>query len=625
MKKKYIISWRKPLVQVLVAACALTGMGVTSSCNGDDIKEDAMYTFTGETVESFCKNTPELTMFHELMVRCNADALLQVYGHFTCFAPTNKAIETYLTEKNKKWDELTTEEIQKIVYNSTIRGGSFAYKSINFQAGALATPSLSDRYIVISFGRDDEDHKEIYVNSKSEIVSLDNEVHNGIVHVVNRVIEPSEETFENVLDGREEFKIWALAYKASGYAASMNDREDPDYSYPTDKYDMGGMMLSIPTKRKLSYTMFCEPDELLNQHGISGTTDEEILQSLENYATTYYGTEELGNYTSKKNPLNKFVAYHMLNRQMSTNSFIYNGATTAASYTNKRYEYYETMLEYRLIEIKAGNKINTEKNGDYVGIDETKSNIDVMNGFIHTLTDMMVYDEEVMTKDVLHKRIRFDVYAVPPQLTNNNIRWQLTTPPAGTSGYTITPDFCGEYLKFNEISKIVMWASDGWTNYQADELKVNGWYDFTVRMLPVPPGDYEIRLGYRAEFWRGISQLFVDDQISGIPVDLTMEGTDLRVGWVADESTSDDGVENDKMMRNMGYMKAPNSIYTPQNGGTTLRNMHQALRKIIGQYHFSEYGPHWFRAKNVESEDREFHFDYLEYIPIDLIKDEDRE
>ena len=119
-----------------------------------------------------------------------------------------------------------------------------------------------------------------------------------------------------------------------------------------------------------------------------------------------------------------------------------------------------------------------------------------------------------MRNDVLHKRIRFDVYAIPPQLTNNNIRWQLTT-IQGYNGYSMTPDFCGDYLKFNDVTNVKLWASDGWTCHHGDEMVFKGWYDVTWRMLPVPPGNWEIRLGYNAENWRGIAQLFIDGQIAG--------------------------------------------------------------------------------------------------------------
>ena len=87
------------------------------------------------------------------------------------------------------------------------------------------------------------------------------------------------------------------------------------------------------------------------------------------------------------------------------------------------------------------------------------------------------------------------------------------------NSHTFTADYCGDYFHFTNDTKLKLWASEGWTNYQADEMVMSGWYDFTLRMHPVPPGTYEIRLGYRAETWRGVAQLFIDDEIVGIPVE----------------------------------------------------------------------------------------------------------
>ena len=64
---------------------------------------------------SFCAKDPQLTRFYELMDRCGETSLLEVYGHFTCFAPTNEAIETYLAEKGLDGDSLTIEQMQKVV------------------------------------------------------------------------------------------------------------------------------------------------------------------------------------------------------------------------------------------------------------------------------------------------------------------------------------------------------------------------------------------------------------------------------------------------------------------------------------------------------------------------------
>ena len=99
---------------------------------------------------------------------------------------------------------------------------------------------------------------------------------------------------------------------------------------------------------------------VLNDNGIDGSTQDEILSSLENYARTYYGSEVLGNYESKNNPLNRFVAYHLLNRQMATNNMVFDTPAECIAQGSEGYwaEYNETMYTYRIMEIKIGNKIN---------------------------------------------------------------------------------------------------------------------------------------------------------------------------------------------------------------------------------------------------------------------------
>lgn len=594
-------------------------MGLTSC--GDDVDSGAYYTFTGQTVASYTRDTEGFSIFSRLLADTGNDALLSSYGHYTVFLPTDDAIESYLQAKGKSYDDLTSEEKSEIVYNHVIKSGGNDYKSETFEEGSLPETTMSDNYITISFHTDElGSGLVIYVNKTTPIVEKDIEVHNGVIHVVGGVIEPSKDFLLDAIRENGSFSIFSQALESTGLNKKTELIYDESYvsPYPDGEVVRGEWKFYVPVVKRYGFTLFAEPDAVMNRNGISS------LEQLVAYAERYYGTAARGEYTNPENALNKFVAYHLLDRQMNTNEFLYNGPCTMTSFMDRRTEYYETMYTYRLMEIKAGNHINQRSDGRYVGIDESNCGISAVNGFAHGLTEMLVYDEDVMVNDVLNKRIRFDFYNVPPELTNNNIRWQLTTLPQGYSGYVIPNDFCKEHLSFSDETEITMWASDGWTNFEADELKLNGWYDFTLRMLPIPPGSYEIRIGYRQESWRGIAQLFVDGEIQGIPRDLRIAGTDPMVGWESDDLLSPSArAENDKAMRNRGYMKAPASIYTPQNGGTSLRNISAALRIIVGQFNFQEYGAHYLRGKNVYSPDQEFHGDYIEIIPTSLIDRED--
>ncbi|MDE5625379.1 MAG: fasciclin domain-containing protein, partial [Muribaculaceae bacterium] len=576
------------------------------------------YTFTGQTVNSFCHEDSRFTIFARLLDDTGNAGLLSTYGHYTLFLPTDEVMAAYFEANGLTYDSLTAEEKNELVYNHVIKSAGVSYTSDRFEEGALAESTMGDNYLTVSFSADASGSGlVIYINKNVPVIEKDIEVHNGVVHVVGNVIVPSKDFIVDVIEAEGRFGIFAEALRLTGLNRAMEAIRDESYvsPYPSGEVVRGELVFKVPTVKRYGFTLFAEPDDVLAAYGIRD------VEGLTAYAERYYGTADRGNFTSEENALHKFVAYHILDRQMSTNSFLYNGPCTVSTRMNERCEYYETMLTYRLMEIKAGNRINTRSNGQHVGLDEQLSNLSAVNGFAHSLASILVYDEDVMVNDVLNKRIRFDFYNIPPELTNNNIRWQLPD-IQGASGYVIPNDFCSKHLSFSDETEITMWASNGWTNFEADELKLNGWYDFTLRMLPMPPGSYEVRIGYRQETWRGIAQIFVDDEIQGIPRDLRISGTDPQVGWIADTDSPQDA-ENDKAMRNRGYMKAPASIFTPQNNGVSLRALDACLRIIVGQFTWQEYGAHTLRGKNVYDPNQEFHGDYIEIIPVSCIDRED--
>ena len=104
-----------------VAVLCLSGMQM--SCNSDDIDADAMYTFTGETVASFCQNDPELSDFYQLITKCGADALLEVYGHYLypimMLLPLiyRRTIGPWMTSRSRKRKRLCTTVLSEVLRN----------------------------------------------------------------------------------------------------------------------------------------------------------------------------------------------------------------------------------------------------------------------------------------------------------------------------------------------------------------------------------------------------------------------------------------------------------------------------------------------------------------------------
>lgn len=617
------MNFRNTCHRLALSATALLALAACS----DDVKDEAYYTFTGQTIASYCTDNPELfSTFSRLISDTGTFGLLSTYGHYTCFLPDDDAFDSYFRSTGRSYDELTDEERLEIVYNHVIKSNATDYTSDRFEEGALPEPTMSDNYVVVSYVADNDGAGlKVFINKDVQIVDRDIELHNGVVHHVASLIRPTEDFIDDILlnaeaIGNQTFRIFAEALTLTHLSDSIHRTYDNDYvcPSPTGIGNVQGWNLRYPTTKRYGYTLFAENDAVMADNGINSVDD------LAAYADRYY-TSTSADPTDRGNALNKFVAYHLLDRQMSTNALLYSGNATTPNSAKDRQEFYETLYEYHIIKVNVGGAINrsTRNTADYIAINDGLSNISAVNGYIHSIDRMLVYDTNRMENDVLNCRIRFDMFNVPPELTNNNIRWQLVGMEGDAVGYTITHDFCGKHLQFSEETEITFWGSDYWDVCQADEMKLNGWYDFTLRMIPVPPGSYEVRVGYRPESWRGIAQFFIDGQIQGIPRDLRIEGSDPQVGWVADTGGPQDA-ENDKAMRNRGYMKAPASMWS-NHDNCTLRDISQKqpLRMIIGTVNFQDYGEHFLRAKNVYAADREYNGDYIELMPTSLIDTED--
>ena len=143
------------------------------------------------------------------------------------------------------------------------------------------------------------------------------------------------------------------------------------------------------------------------------------------------------------------------------------------------------------------------------------------------------------------------------------------------------------------------------------------------KLPPVPAGTYEIRMGYQSETVRHIIQFYVDGEVAGIPVDLRISSSNPAIGYVADALTEDNGIQNDKEMKNRGYLKAPTS-YRGNGENNIARDDPGIIRKVITTKYLGE-GEHWIRFKNVNENDNgsaQFMHDYFEIVPMTFLRNE---
>jgi len=615
------------------------------SCNSDDVK-GSLYTFQDQTMGQYLQSKPELySEFCRVLDTTNVMGLLKSYGIYTCFAPDNEAMKAFYQSMGRPdLSDFSMDSIKQIAYDHLVLDWSVS--SIDFSDGQLPHPSMSDRFFYVRFGGVDpiRGTDSIFINQTALIKEKDIIVYNGIIHRLGEVLNPIRKGVAEVIAQDSMFSLFNEALIQTGLVDSLLQVKDDSYD-PAKYQDLVKVTKAnrgssywydeIPASRYYRYTVLMESNATMAIK--KGITD---LESLKAYAASIYNEvypadANISDIRNRHNSLNRFIAYHIITRQLSHKMFIDAYDTDHMIKTRDMYEYFETMCPNTLIEIskiRITNETNLLNNnnvtGEVVHLVSTNWDHGALNGIYHEIDNMLVYDAST---DLMMstKRLRFDSSSFFDELTNNNIRGLgLLNPEPRYSlprGY-IKRITCSEQTV---VSYLCPWEQ--FQDYEGDELYLKAatgkLYDFSIETLPIPAGNYEVRFGYGANGNRGVAQLYLDSIPAGVPLNLMTTATNSQIGYQQPHTVSTDyeGYENDKMMRNRGYMKGPACYTAPKTGffnkTENARFEGQQLRRILGIYTFKTAGRHILGVKGLSG--GEFMFDYMEFVPTSALESED--
>jgi uncharacterized surface protein with fasciclin (FAS1) repeats len=615
------------------------------SCNSDEIAQDSYYTFKEETIGDYITNRPEnYSEFSQLLELTGVMGLLKAYGKYTCFLPDNAAMLKFYKSRGKNsLSDFAPDSLKKIVYDHVIKG--FVVNSELFVNGLIPYLTMSGRFIKIDIKPGNT--TLLYVlNNSSNIQIKDIEVHNGVIHAIDEVLSPTEKTIVEALGDDNRFSLFYQALIATNLYQRLSLIKDLSYVPPENilsnegGYTGIGSIIHIPKERKFGFTILVESNETYAKYGINNIDDLK-LYAKQIYDKIYPEDALVDDINDSRNSLNRFIAYHLINKKLSSKFFIEKYDNTGRYYETKgethsiksqdMFEYIETMCPNTLIEVRTLR--TTNEYNVFNMIEETSKAIrltdnfdkDAINGVYHEIDNILAYTVEV-DKLISSKRLRMDAASFFPELTNNNIRVGHATVDY-PSEFWMFPQGYIERLKTSSTTQFAYFnADDRFLDYQGDEVFLSGLYEFEITTPPVPAGTYEVRFGYQPTQNRGAAQLYWDGKPTGIPLDLRILADNPNIGYVqpGSDPSDPDGYENDKMMRNRGYMKAPASfkvINTAWYGGSSARMSRSAIRRILGIYTFEKPGPHTFTVKAVRG--GEFMFDYLEFVPLEVLEYED--
>lgn len=650
-------------IGVLLASCAALTL---NSCK-ENIDDSNLYTFTGEMMIDHLRDNPDFSSYYEILGRVHPSKrssstmheLLAARGNYTCFAPTNEAIDLYIDSlltigevSSKEVSELPDSVAEYIVFNSIIdHGNNEAIASTEFDK-AENYANMNDRYITFTYTNAEDGSTVIYANTNSKITEMDIEVENGYIHVIDKVLSPSKATVADLIEATPNLSFFGGLLEMTGWDDKLLVWRDDAY----EDFEEAGEVISTktgnsqyPEHRYLGFTVFVEPDSVYEANGINSVA--ELMTYLQNNAYYNEGTSYGEDYTNPENAVNQFVAYHILPELLTWNNMViwsnekgyFSGSPNdGTSFNVNVWEYYETLDPHRrsmkITGIRNGKRINRQSEYNLVTYRERNVNIEgvkinetngenenyARNGYYFPIDEILLWTSDVPNK-VLNERMRYDICSLLPELMTNGLRMNKTN---GTD-WVFKRDYFDNVLNMTDETVFNYLPNQGnagsattWLDYQTDEWNIQGVYDFTMKLPPVPyTGTYEIRYGINANGNRGMAQIYVGENPNnlaayGIPLDLRLGGSSTMVNWQSDTSLGNEDaiMEKDKAMRNNGYMKGP-AYFFPASG-VPGRDCRDCLRRIVYTGRLEAGKTYYIRFKSVlDSSNTEFFFDYLELVP----------
>ena len=671
--------------KTLIGVASIASLFLAANCS-DDPDVQFYYTQTGEMANSYLTNRSEsFSEFVSIIQKSrivNFD-LLGTYGNYTVFAPTNDAVRLYLEGRGlDSIDELTVEDCDTIAANHIIEQ---TYFTTDFSNATLPTQNMLDRYLTITCDSDSvSDPGRIriayFINHSAQIITPDDSVNNGVVHTLNRVIDASNDMLPDLLEKDSTISLFYQALKMTHLDDSMQIYLDLNYHCSVDSTEYGHCIRTGGEYDNVYYmkhhyygfTGFIEQNHVYAEHGINNI-DDLIAYAKEIYDDMYPDDADVSDPTDRRNSLNRYVAYHFMDRRAAYNQLTVDNKMLTANFDRRHWdvaEWYETMMPYSIIKIsypsgsdagrfvnRRGVQIRKDSRGVFVpgakilSPSEAEFNQTAVNGVYHYITDLIDYGRHTQ-EVVMNERIRVDASTLSPDFMTSGARGHTVRGIGGC------PEFPGQYGKqslstdpeqncntcigFKAGTAKNFAYSDVTThlhvrnrymnfwNYQGDEVTICGMYDVTFKIPPVPEGDYEFRIqvciGHSN---RGIVQVYFDGAPCGIPIDMRPSGTVPSIGWKSDSELGDaeSVAAYDKSMHNRGWMKGPASYGVTAEDGSggrlLMRDTPDMIRRVYTTFHSDGRTDHYVRVQQkLESTLGTFAFDFMELCPKSVYNNE---
>jgi uncharacterized surface protein with fasciclin (FAS1) repeats len=388
-----------------------------------------------QVIGDFVANHPErYSEFYKLIRSTDMHALLNTRGPFTLFLPNNEAMRDYYTEKNvSSLEEFDPAFLKDLFMNHIV---PLYIESIDIGLGTLSEKNALGDYLVSEF-----DGSEIIISKYSRIVDRDIRAANGVIHEVNRVLDPVTADIYSVVSADPSYSIFSEGLERSGLKDTLGL-----ISFP---YGHGSA--------RTRFTVLAVPDTIYHRYGIMSVDD----------LVDWLGANP-DSVTFLENPFYRYMEYHCLNgsyylSDINTGIYPILSRDNNISFTIDTEDY----------------KINYDsKTKQYTGFIIRASNIPAKNGALHTIDDLLPVTEPAPATVIFETTDFFDLQQGDyyqsyyqrwwdGQNTFEKIKWH------------------GEYLLYyyQPFNTDIM---------NHDCLSTLGWWEVSITFPKVMKGEYEV-------------------------------------------------------------------------------------------------------------------------------------
>ncbi|WP_437919710.1 fasciclin domain-containing protein [Sphingobacterium sp. LRF_L2] len=499
-------------------------------------------------------NSDRFSNLIQILELSEAYGYLNAYGTYTFFAPTNDAIDSYIEQRGKT----RIQDIEPSVWKDFVKLHLIrdTISTSMFTDGKLAAITEFGQFLLT--GVSNQSGQARYTINRTANVSQANiRTGNGIVHVLDRTIQPATETVAEVIANDPDYTIFTELLRKTGYYDRLNTPLGTDSTW---------------------YTVFAQNDETYRTLGFQD------YQSLEEF---YSNT---GNPQNVKDSLNLYAAYHIVDQL----DYLADVISTQTLKTLAPLEILTTKLQNTTILINEDTFNGEIEPG--VEISRSQSDIQAINGVVHQLLGNVqikvrqpfavywdVTDQPELRKlTSIFRRGKGDLVSFTDTTVFSGIKWQggairyNTTVSTAAENY-VNEDFLSMYLRTGAETQ---------------------WIELKTPLLV--KGRYKVWVGFRRARAQTIQVLFNNKLLTNpklIDVSPYYDYTDENIA------------------ESEGYKR-----YTTVTTGTTSTIKRSMIGRLVGIIDVETTEQHKLKFVSLTNESGAqnlFNLDMIHFIPVD--------